>query len=329
MRQKDTVLVNGVGSKGRRNERGARSEAECQERYGSDGGCQSNTTVGVAGGVGVGSPPPSPPSFLVLNRDNVNAELQKTRELATMWDYLEHKVRIERTHVIMNQINQPSVLRIMPTTVKSRYFEDGRLYMSRKIQRRLGRFNRVPGLMMTLTYDPKKVGKWEAWRSFGKDTRRFINAVNQYRRRRGWRRLHYFWVVEVQPGTGYPHLHIFFPNLKWIAPLSIINGNWRHGRSNIESPRKITVNCAAYISKYLRKMRSWSDEHLAMLWKGKCRMYSFSRGFSAKEDKKEPEWQRWYIIITNNPEEWEANLMKKGYVIDVTNEYRAPPGSLN
>jgi hypothetical protein len=130
-------------------------------------------------------------------------------------------------------------------------------------------------------------------------------------------------------GTGYPHVHIFFPKLKWIAPLDIINGNWRQGRSNIESPKKIRVNCAAYISKYLRKMRGWSDLHLALLWSGKCRMYSFSRGFSAKIEKPESEWQRWQIVEAKNLEGLESNLMKGGYTIDITKSNRASQVSLN
>lgn len=269
------------------------------------------------------------PSFLVPNKDNVNSQLYWAKGLKTMWDFKEYKGRIGRTHVIMNQIADSSVLKIMPVSVRCRYFDDGRLYMSRKIRRRLGKYNKVPGLMQTVTYDPKTIGKREAWASFGKDTRRFINAVNQYRKRRGWRRLHYLWIVEVQPGTGYPHVHIFFPNLKWIAPLSIINGNWRHGRANIEIPTKIKVNCAAYISKYLRKMRGWSDLHLALLWSGKCRMYSFSRGFSAKVEKKESEYQRWRVVEVYDTEELEFNLMKSGYTIDITNANRASPVSSN
>jgi len=170
--------------------------------------------------------------------------------------------------------------------------------------------------METLTYDPKKIGKQEAWGSFGKDTRRFLNSVNQYRKRRGWRRTHYLWVVEVQPGTGYPHVHIFFPNLIFLAPLSILNGNWRQGRANVESPKKIKVNCAAYISKYLRKMRGWSDLHLALLWSGHCRMYNFSRGFSAKVEKKESEWRRWHVVETGNVEALEKSLEQRGFVIE-------------
>ncbi len=284
--------------------------------------CINSTSNVNLGGDGVGS---SPPSFLVRNKDNVNAQLHRVQGLITMWDFMVYKGRIGRTNIILQEKNIPISLKIMPVSARSRYFDDGRLYMSRKIRSRLGKYEKVPGLMQTLTYDPKKLGKREAWASFGKDTRRFINAVNQYRKRRGWRRLHYLWVVEVQHGTGYSHVHIFFPNLKWIAPLSIINGNWRHGRANIESPKKIKVNCAAYISKYLRKMQGWSDLHLALLWSGRCRMYGFSRGFSTKQEKKESEWQKWRVIETDNLEVLELNLMKSGYVIDANPYGRALP----
>ena len=289
-----------------------------EEAAGSDGS-----------GGGGGSHAAVSPSFLVLNKDNVNAQLYRAQSLLAMWDFLEYKGRIGRTYVILHKIDELSVLKIMPTSCRSRYFDDGRLYMSRRIRRRLGKYEKVPGLMETLTYDTRRIGKRKAWASFGKDTRRFLNAVNEYRKRRGWRRLHYLWVVEVQPGTGYPHVHIFFPKLKWIAPLDIINGNWRQGRSNIENPKKIRVNCVAYISKYLRKMRGWSDLHLALLWSGKCRMYSFSRGFSAKIEKPESEWQRWQIVEAKNLEELEFNLMKGGYAIDITKSNRASQVSLN
>jgi len=190
-------LENEVGSKSRLNEQVARS-------------------AGGAGGGGSGSiaAAPSPPSFLVHDMDNVNAQLCRTESLLAMWDFLVYKGRVGRTHVVLSRRDEASVLRIMAATCRSRYFRDGRFHISRQLRQRLGKYEKRPGLMQTLTYDPKKIGKREAWASFGQDTRRFLNAVNQYRKRRGWRRLHYLWVVEVQPGTGYPHVHIFFPNLK-------------------------------------------------------------------------------------------------------------------
>jgi len=272
--------------------------------------------AGSVGRGGGGSYAAASPSFLVHNKDNVNAQLYWARSLVTLWDFKLYKGRIGRTNIVLNKKDDLFVIKIMPTSCRSRYFADGRLYMSRRIKRRLGKYERVPGLMETLTYDPKKIRKREAWASFGKDTRRFLNAVNQYRRRRGSRRLHYLWVVEVQKETGYPHVHVFFPNLRWLAPLKIINGNWREGRANVESPKKIKVNCAAYISKYLRKMDGWLDLHLALLWSGKCRMYGFSRGFSTKIEKKESEWQRCQIIETEHLEQLEKGLKEGGYKIE-------------
>ena len=43
------------------------------------------------------------PSLLVLNMNNVNAQLHRARGLLTMWDFLEHKVRVGRTHIIVNR----------------------------------------------------------------------------------------------------------------------------------------------------------------------------------------------------------------------------------
>lgn len=266
--------------------------------------------------VGAASGGPPPPSFLVRNNNNVNVRLRRAKGLLALWDLLEYKRRIGMTHILVNRIDDPKTTRIMPASSRSRYFEAGRLYMSSRIKKRLGKFEKVPGLMETLTYDTKKIGKPEAWSSYGNDTRQFINGVNQYRTRRGWHRLHYLWVVEVQHGTGYPHVHIFFPNLKWVAPLEIINGNWTKGRANIESPKKITMNCAAYISKYLRKMIGWNDLHLALLWIGRCRMYGFSRGFSVKVQKKESGWQKWHVVQTADVVQLEKGLEGGGFVIE-------------
>lgn len=258
----------------------------------------------------------SPSPFLVPSVDNVNAELSVAGELATVWDYLEYKGRVGKTNIVLNRIDDPSRLKIVQAKDNSRYFEEGRLRRSRRIRRRLGKYERAKGLMLTLTYDPKRVGRQEAWSRFGQDVRRFINAVNQYRKRQGWRRLHYMWVVEVQKGTGYPHVHMFFPNLKWLAPYSIINGNWRDGRTNLESPKSVNASCAGYISKYLRKNEGWDDLHLALLWKGRSRMYGFSRGFMAAMEKKAPEWARWAVLVADNLEVLEKNLEDGGMTIE-------------
>jgi hypothetical protein len=58
-------------------------------------------------------------------------------------------------------------------------------------------------------------------------------------------------------------------------------------------------------------------------------MYGFSRGFSAKIEKPESEWERWQLIETSKVEALESNLMKYGFVIDVTGPDRGFEVSLN
>lgn len=274
----------------------------------------------VARAVGAANGGDSSPSFLVRNSDNVNAQLHRAKGLLTMWDFLEVKRRIGTTTILLSRKENPMEIAIIPAKNRSRYFAEGRLSMSYRLRKRLGKFEKVPGLMQTLTYNPKKISKQEAWGSYGGDTRRFLNAIKQYRKRRGWKGLHYFWVVEVQKETGYPHVHIFFPRLRWLAPLNIINGNWRHGRANIESPKKININCAAYISKYLRKMKGWSDLHLALLWAGRNRMYGFSRGFSVKNLSKVSEWNGFGIVNGDDIGKLKKILEGGGFTISANNK---------
>ncbi|MFC1986391.1 hypothetical protein ACFLWC_05305 [Chloroflexota bacterium] len=279
-------------------------------------GSQSRIAIDSNIGDVVGSSPLPPPLFLVRNKDNVNYPYSAAIGLITMWDFLLYKGRIGMTQIILNKKNERKTMKLMPAKARCRYFDEGRIYISNKIRKRLGNFEKVSGLMQTLTYDPKKICKQEAWASFGKDTRQFLNAVNQYRKRRGWHRSHYLWVVEVQTETGYPHVHIFFPNLRYLAPISILTSSWGKGRANLSMPAKINTNCAAYIAKYLRKMHGWTDLHQALLWSGRCRMYGFSRGFSAKVEKKESEWERWYIVEASNPEAVELSLVEGGFTIE-------------
>ena len=170
--------------------------------------------------------------------------------------------------------------------------------------KRLGKYNRVPGLMQTLTYDPKKIGKREAWASFGKNTRRFINAVNQYRKRRGWRRLHYLWVVEVQTGTGYPHVHIFYPRLHWLLAKEDVQSLWNVGRSRIEYARNVHIG--GYVCKYITKMGGWSDDALAFIWKNRVRMYSYSRCYALPVEEKMP--AEWAFLLSTTRTRISENL---------------------
>ena len=159
-------LENGVGSspnnpESRRNEQVARSKAECQQPCVEHDLCHKGTVNTInSGKEAVGS---RTPLFLVRNKDNVNAQLWRAKGLITMWDFLVYKRRIGMTNIILQEKLIPLSLKIMPVKCHSRYFNDGRLYISRKIKRRLGKFEKIPGLMETLTYDTKRISKQEAW----------------------------------------------------------------------------------------------------------------------------------------------------------------------
>ena len=116
MKAKNLRLENEVGSQSRRDEQVARSD-------GGEGGGGRHATAS--------------PSFLVLNKDNVNAEAYRAEGLLAMWDFLVYKGRIGRTHVLLSKRDEPSALRIMPAGCRNSYFTDGRLYVaSRACQHR-------------------------------------------------------------------------------------------------------------------------------------------------------------------------------------------------
>src|SRR5512136_977593 len=118
----ESALVNEVGPTtgvfmDRRNERAARSEAECRRRFGGDDARRASSTLVYERGVGVGfssSPAPSPSFLVYINDHNVNARLRRARRLLTKWEFLAHKGRVGRTYVLMCLRREPGTVRIMP-----------------------------------------------------------------------------------------------------------------------------------------------------------------------------------------------------------------------
>jgi hypothetical protein len=92
--------------------------------------------IGEGGG---GSQKPAYPSFLVHNKDNVNGKLYWAWNLKVLWDFFVYKGRIGRTNIILNKKDDASVMKIMPASCRSRYFEDGRIHISWRIRKRLER----------------------------------------------------------------------------------------------------------------------------------------------------------------------------------------------
>ncbi len=44
----------------------------------------------------------------------------------------------------------------------------------------------------------------------------------------------YIWVIEEQKQTGYPHVHIFYPWLKWLLKKDDVQMLWKTGRARVE-----------------------------------------------------------------------------------------------
>jgi hypothetical protein len=162
----------------------------------------------------------------------------------------------------------------VPATSGSRYFADGQKRIQNRLRKRLGAAWSQGGVLVTLTYDPKLTSRVSAWAAVGKDRREFTNKLWLFRRRHkmGKRPLGYLSVLEVQPGTGYPHVHMIFPGIRWLAPYDAITACWGHGHTDVRL--KDNMGPTNYLCKYIAKMEHWQPEFLAYLHTFGVRMYS-------------------------------------------------------
>jgi hypothetical protein len=190
-------------------------------------------------------------------------------------EFTEYARQLHREFTILQSKTDPTKAIFLVRALSSRYFPQGRKRTQANIRKRLGRRWNSPGVMLTLTYDPKQTTKLEAWSSFNLHFRTLMDSLNTRRRRSGSPNLKYLWVVEEQPGTGYPHLHIFFPQLQYLAPVADLRELWIYGRH--ECKYKDGVNVATYICKYISKLTSWSVWSFALIWKFHKRLFGYSK----------------------------------------------------
>ena len=185
------------------------------------------------------------------------------------------KLRRKRTILARPRGDQISV----PATAGSRYFADGQRRIVTRLKRRLGRAWQCGGVLVTLTYDPKRISKVQAWQGVGEHRRELVNKLWLWRRRHGYgkRPLGFLAVLEVQPGTGYPHVHLVFPNVRWLIGAQELARLWGHGYTDVRL--RDFVSPTAYVCKYIAKMRAWTDESLAYLHNFRVRLYSVGRRY--------------------------------------------------
>jgi hypothetical protein len=193
--------------------------------------------------------------------------------------------------VVVSNRFDGSTARIIRRSDSSRYFPEGRYRIKAKIVKRMGGFYSTNGLMLTATYAPQLITLDEAWRRVGSDGRRLLDDINRWRRRHGLARVRGIKVIEVQPSTGYPHFHIAFPKLRWLAPVAKLTEWWGQAPNSVDLVYRDNFSPTGYVCKYISKLEGWSDESMAEIWFNRTRLYSMSRDYYTQvEDKRIPEW---------------------------------------
>ena len=189
----------------------------------------------------------------------------------------------------------------------SRYFKEGRRRLMAMLRRRLAGWFDSKGLLLTLTFDPKKIDLDEAWRKVGSLRRAFMNRVNLWRKRHGMpRALSFLSVLEEQPATGYPHIHMVFPGLSWLAPGRYLWDTWGIGGVDVQA-RWRGCNPVGYACKYILKMSGWSTLSMALCQMYRTRLYSVSHDYLA-EPVRLPEWV-FLTTTTNDKLEWMTDAL--------------------
>lgn len=202
-----------------------------------------------------------------------------------------------RSKWILLKNTQDQTLSVKRSIQNTRYHPDGQKRIKRKIFDRLGHYPAQGGILITPTIAPpdNKTGRYKgmfrlnAWDSFGYKTRHFMDEINKWRKRHGLSKVKRFIrVMEDQPDRHYPCPHIWFPGLKWLAPIDVIQGLWPYGDVDLEY--RDQTSPATYITKYITKMQG-KDFMQAMMWRFALRLFSTSRDF--RYAVPEPTSQKW------------------------------------
>jgi hypothetical protein len=177
----------------------------------------------------------------------------------------------------------------------SRYAPSGRAKIKRKLAKRLAK-QRVPGVMTTLTVDPKRFSKREAWESIWREYASFRRRLWKYLDHQGRTHSPMYVAVLEQHKSGYPHMHVAYPGLRYLAPKEIINSAWRMGTTHVEGGRRgvreVTVSPLGYVLKYISKLSGWTEGGLAHLWHARARLYNLSRRlYVVPKDPPVPGWK--------------------------------------
>jgi hypothetical protein len=216
-----------------------------------------------------------------------------TDELNKIVRFNEYCENLENQRIIVENIDDNSCGKVLKPADRSRYFPKGRFIMHAKVYKRLGRWYNCPALMNTLTFNPALYTREEAWRECGRLKSEFLRRLNIWRQRHGLKKAKCISVLECQPDTGYPHFHIVFPYLGYLAPISFLNETWCQGNNAVDIKVKDSISPISYVCKYISKLEGWDELALAYIWENTTRIYSMSQDYYLPDysEKRVPEWQ--------------------------------------
>lgn len=218
-------------------------------------------------------------------------------EAMNIYEFLGMANTMEEMVILMRNQTTDEKRTVMPKE-GSKYFQPGRQRMSQKVNRKMQK-PKVPGRMITLTFDPLMISRARAWKIAGKELSRLIDAVKVfYRRRRAMEKVQYFWTIEEQEGTGYPHFHLFFQDETackdrdedrkgaGFIPRRLLLKWWGWGEQAVHI-KFCRASIRKYIAKYIGKVKGMSINAMAHMWRNKRRLYGFSRDYLVKLPPKE------------------------------------------
>jgi hypothetical protein len=218
-------------------------------------------------------------------------ESRACRRVVDVSVFQQYRQALAGKVVVVRHRSDNSRAKVIRQSDSSRYFPEGRYRIKARIVKRMGGFFSCNGLLLSATYDPKLLTLDEAWSDVGDRSRRFLDNLNRWRCRNGMPRVRGIRVVEAQPCTGYPHIHIAFPKLRWLAPISRLTEWWGQAVNSVDLMYRDGFSPAGYVCKYVSKLEGWSDEAMAQIWFNHTRIYSMARDYYVQPlDKRVPEW---------------------------------------
>ena len=267
-----------------------------------------------------------PVHYDLLTPEETNQKLYEMAE--TVHHYMEN---LHHKHIVLTNPEEKKVSSKRASD-SSRYTRPGLAKIQRKNRARLKRNRPKHGVLLTLTvagcdansknYQGKDL--LSAWKAASSEVGETLNELGKWRKRHGYtKKLQYHRQLEIQPGRFYPHNHIWFPDIKYLAPLDVIDKLWPYGITNvlyIDEGRG-----PDYVTDYISKMEG-RDFFNVMLFNFHLRLYSNSQDLNqGPEIRKDTAWgyasagtllatERviWEYLMAGYSEAGQASMMPRG-----------------